>query len=115
MVLPSASVRPRRNQLLSLALVAVGVRLLRSRFMVSQASFVGASAAAGSRQLDKTALRARKFIIGGNWKANGSPDSVKQLIEELNAADLEVQAGKDVEVVCAPPFVYLSEVQGALR
>jgi triosephosphate isomerase len=69
----------------------------------------------GSRSLDKTSLRARKFIIGGNWKANGSPESVKQLVSDLNAAKLDVEASKDVEVVCAPPFVYLSEVQGALR
>merc|ERR1711862_1055897 len=62
-----------------------------------------------------TNLRARKFIIGGNWKANGSPESVKQLIEELNAAKLEVEPGKDVEVVCAPPFVYLAKVAGELR
>mmetsp|Transcript_111195 Transcript_111195/g.248490 ORF Transcript_111195/g.248490 Transcript_111195/m.248490 type:complete len:316 (-) Transcript_111195:95-1042(-) len=116
MSLPSAIVRPRRgHQLLSLALVAAGVRLLCSYFVSSEPSFVGTSAGVGSRQLDKTSLRARKFIIGGNWKANGSPESVKQLIEDLNAAKLEVEAEKDVEVLCAPPFVYLSQVQDSLR
>merc|ERR1712190_357971 len=39
----------------------------------------------------------------------------KQLISDLNATKLDVEPGKDVEVVCAPPFVYLSEVQGSLR
>jgi len=63
----------------------------------------------------RTALGARRFIIGGNWKANGSPESVRQLVEELNAGELEVDASKDVEVVCAPPFVFLSEVEGSLR
>merc|ERR1711862_411642 len=85
------------------------------RSVSSEPVFVGSSSNVGSRSLDKTNLRARKFIIGGNWKANGSPESVKQLIEELNAAKLEVEPGKDVEVVCAPPFVYLSEVAGELR
>ncbi|CAE8726470.1 unnamed protein product [Polarella glacialis] len=57
----------------------------------------------------------RRFFIGGNWKANGSPASVKQLIEELNSAKLEVDTSKDVEVVCSPPFVYLSQVKSDLR
>ena len=27
-------------------------------------------------------MYARRFFIGGNWKANGSPESVKKLVEE---------------------------------
>jgi len=73
-------------------------------------AFVGSSV--GAPRQDLTALEARKFIVGGNWKANGSPDSVKKLVAELNAGDV---TSKDVEVVCAPPFVYLSEVAGSLR
>lgn len=57
----------------------------------------------------------RKFFVGGNWKANGSPDSVKTLVEELNAGKMAVDTSKDVEVVCAPPFVYLSQVKNSLR
>lgn len=60
-------------------------------------------------------LNARKFFIGGNWKANGTPDSIRQLIADLNAGDIEPDTSKDVEVVCAPPFTYLSEVRKALR
>ncbi|CAE8626413.1 unnamed protein product [Polarella glacialis] len=60
-------------------------------------------------------MNARRFFIGGNWKANGTPASVKQLIADLNSAKLEVDANKDVEVVCSPPFVYLAEVKQSLR
>lgn len=75
-------------------------------------AFVGSSAPASAPRQDLTAMEARKFIVGGNWKANGSPDSVKKLIADLNAGEI---TSKDVEVVCAPPFVYLSEAQGSLR
>ena len=93
------------------ALLAVGAVALSARVLAP--GFVGPSSSIASR-IGRTALGARKFFIGGNWKANGSPDSVKTLVEELNAGKLEVDA-KDVEVVCAPPFVYLSEVKNSLR
>jgi len=88
----------------SLVILALGLVGLRT-------AFVGIGSA--TRGSNRVAMEAeRKFIVGGNWKANGSPDSVKALIEELNAGEV---TSKDVEVVCAPPFVFLSEVQGALR
>lgn len=63
-----------------------------------------------------TASRAaRKFIIGGNWKANGTPESMSRLVRELNEGKLDLAAPEDVEVVCFPPFVYLSQVQRELR
>jgi len=102
----------RRGQpLVALGLAAVG---LRYALRAPASSFVG-SAGDAPQRLGRTALQARRFIIGGNWKANGSPESVSKLIEELNAGELEVDPKKDVEVVCAPPFVYLSEVQSKLR
>lgn len=58
---------------------------------------------------------ARKFFIGGNWKATGTPDSVKSLVEALNAGKVEVDTEKSVDVVCSPPFVYLSQVKDTLR
>jgi len=60
-------------------------------------------------------MQARRFIIGGNWKANGAPASVEKLVGELNAGSVEVDTSKDVEVVCAPPFVFLTDVQKSLR
>merc|ERR1719254_142790 len=34
--------------------------------------------------------QARKFFIGGNWKATGTPDSVKSLVNTLNEEKVEV-------------------------
>lgn len=47
-----------------------------------------------------------KFFVGGNWKCNGSVASVKKLVDELNAGGLP----HDIDVVCAPPFIYLDYV-----
>lgn len=46
---------------------------------------------------------ARTFFVGGNFKMNGSLESVKQIIDNLNKADLP----SNVEVVIAPPAPYL--------
>uniref|UniRef100_UPI00359030CC Triosephosphate isomerase n=1 Tax=synthetic construct TaxID=32630 RepID=UPI00359030CC len=54
---------------------------------------------------------ARKFFVGGNWKMNGSVESIKSLVETLNNAELD----PNVEVVIAPPAVYLPLVREALR
>jgi len=72
---------------------------------------MGGFSTQAERRHGRTALGARKFIIGGNWKANGTPESVEKLVAELNAGE---KTG-DAEVICAPPFVYLSEVQKTLR
>lgn len=55
----------------------------------------------------------RKFIVGGNFKANGTKESLTKLIKEFNAAEIP---GKDVvEVVVAPPFVYIPLVKDIIR
>ncbi|CAM8899302.1 unnamed protein product [Rhodiola kirilowii] len=51
-----------------------------------------------------------KFFVGGNWKCNGTKDSIKKLVSDLNSATLE----PDVDVVVAPPFVYLDLVKSSL-
>ncbi|PWZ12483.1 Triosephosphate isomerase, chloroplastic [Zea mays] len=58
-----------------------------------------------------------KFFVGGNWKCflypliqNGTKDSVSKLVSELNAATLET----DVDVVVAPPFIYIDQVKNSL-
>ncbi|KAF9364340.1 triosephosphate isomerase [Mortierella sp. NVP85] len=53
----------------------------------------------------------RKFIVGGNFKLNGSQASLKSLIENLNKNELDSK----VEVVISPPFVYLGQVRQAVR
>uniref|UniRef100_UPI00359030F8 Triosephosphate isomerase n=1 Tax=synthetic construct TaxID=32630 RepID=UPI00359030F8 len=54
---------------------------------------------------------ARKFFVGGNWKMNGTQESIKSLVETLNANNLD----NKVEVVIAPPAVYLPQVRQQLR
>ncbi|GMI83547.1 triosephosphate isomerase, PLASTID ISOFORM TRIOSE PHOSPHATE ISOMERASE [Hibiscus trionum] len=51
-----------------------------------------------------------KFFVGGNWKCNGTKDSITKLVADLNSAKLE----SDVDVVVSPPFVYLDMVSSSL-
>jgi triosephosphate isomerase (TIM) len=95
----------------SVLLAVAGVATL-SQVLVP--AFTGAAAQSESRAY-RTMMNARKFFIGGNWKANGTPESVKQLVADLNKATLQVDPSKDVQVVCSPPLVYLAEVAGSLR
>ncbi|KAH3685297.1 hypothetical protein WICPIJ_003771 [Wickerhamomyces pijperi] len=46
---------------------------------------------------------ARKFLVGGNFKLNGSKESIKEIVERLNTASLD----PNTEVVIAPPATYL--------
>lgn len=48
----------------------------------------------------------RKFFLGGNWKCNGTQDSIKKLVDDLN----EVEFEEDVEIVVCPPFLYIHQV-----
>ena len=51
-----------------------------------------------------------KFFVGGNWKCNGTKDSISKLVIELNSAKLE----DDVDIVISPPFVYIDQVKSSL-
>jgi triosephosphate isomerase (TIM) len=46
---------------------------------------------------------ARKFFVGGNFKMNGSLDSLSELVKTLNEAKLD----PNTEVVIAPPCLFL--------
>ncbi|KAM0946654.1 putative triose-phosphate isomerase [Dioscorea sansibarensis] len=50
------------------------------------------------------------FFVGGNWKCNGTKDSISKLVTDLNGAKLE----DDVDVVVAPPYVYIDQVKNSL-
>jgi triosephosphate isomerase len=50
---------------------------------------------------------ARKFFVGGNFKMNGTKESIKSIIKGLNEAQLD----SNVEVVIAPPSLYLQLAQ----
>mmetsp|Transcript_16949 Transcript_16949/g.47314 ORF Transcript_16949/g.47314 Transcript_16949/m.47314 type:complete len:299 (-) Transcript_16949:67-963(-) len=51
-----------------------------------------------------------KFFVGGNWKCNGSVDMVATLVQDLNSGSIPA----NVEVVCAPPFIYLEKVMSSI-
>ncbi|GMH02988.1 hypothetical protein Nepgr_004827 [Nepenthes gracilis] len=51
-----------------------------------------------------------KFFVGGNWKCNGTKESISKLVSDLNDAKFET----DVDVVVAPPFVYIDQVKSSL-
>lgn len=51
----------------------------------------------------------RQAMVAGNWKMNGSSESVKELINGINAGVGDVTS----EVVVCAPFVYLSTVVDA--
>lgn len=72
----------------------------RIRFSTSRRAPRGVVAMAGSG----------KFFVGGNWKCNGTKESISNLISDLNDAKLE----NDVDVVVAPPFVYIDQVKNSL-
>lgn len=55
----------------------------------------------------------RKFLIGGNWKCNLDKSSITKLIESFNSGPkLDPET---VEVVCAPPSVYIEYTKSKLR
>lgn len=47
-----------------------------------------------------------QFFVGGNWKANGTKESVSKLVSGLNSAEIT----PDVEVIVAPIFLHLPYV-----
>lgn len=54
---------------------------------------------------------ARKFFVGGNFKMNGTIESVKSIVKNLNDAKLD----SNVDVVIAPPALYLLLVREHLK
>jgi triosephosphate isomerase len=53
----------------------------------------------------------RQFFIGGNFKMNGTLSSTKEIVNNLNNAKLD----SNVEVVIAPPALYLLPTREHLR
>eukprot|EP00698_Gefionella_okellyi_P015973 TRINITY_DN4541_c0_g1_i1.p1 TRINITY_DN4541_c0_g1~~TRINITY_DN4541_c0_g1_i1.p1 ORF type:complete len:250 (+),score=62.93 TRINITY_DN4541_c0_g1_i1:206-955(+) len=52
----------------------------------------------------------RKFFVGGNWKCNGTRDSITSLTKILASAD-----ASQSEVVVAPSFVHMELVRSLIR
>lgn len=57
-------------------------------------------------QMDVRMGSTGKFFVGGNWKANGTKESVSKLVSGLNSAEIT----SDVEVIVAPIFLHLPYV-----
>ncbi|KAL0489808.1 triose phosphate isomerase [Acrasis kona] len=56
---------------------------------------------------------ARKPFFGGNWKCNGTQESVDKLVKILNdAKDVD---GSKIDVVVAPTLIHLAKVHESLR
>jgi triosephosphate isomerase len=51
-----------------------------------------------------------KFVVGGNWKCNGNTASITQLVKDLNKGEIDA----DVDVIVAPPMLYLPKVQSPI-
>jgi len=55
----------------------------------------------------------RVFFVGGNWKLNGTKDSITKLVKELNVGT--IPAREKAEVVVSPPAIYLEFVKNQIR
>lgn len=66
-----------------------------------------------ARQSAATMSATRKFLVGGNWKCNLNKAAVNDLVQAFNSGpDLDSDS---IEVVVAPPAVYLESTRAALR
>lgn len=72
-----------------------------------QASVRARATGRGAVRMAAQARGTGKFIVGGNWKCNGDTNSIKSLIADLNSGAVNT----DVDIVCAPPMVYLPMVR----
>ncbi|XP_065060949.1 triosephosphate isomerase A-like [Rhopilema esculentum] len=54
----------------------------------------------------------RKFFVGGNWKMNGSKAKVDEILKFMNDASYNAEK---VDVVCAPPSIYVQYTRNQLR
>ncbi|XP_060915711.1 triosephosphate isomerase [Labrus mixtus] len=52
----------------------------------------------------------RRFFVGGNWKMNGSRESLGDLMKTLNSSGLD----QNTEVVCGAPSLYLDFARSSL-
>ena len=53
----------------------------------------------------------RQPLVAGNWKMNGSLDSVRELLQGVKAGIGEVSAA---EVAVCPPYIFIPESQAQL-
>ncbi|KAI3431511.1 hypothetical protein D9Q98_004561 [Chlorella vulgaris] len=68
-------------------------------------------AASRNARLEVVSRAHGRFFIGGNWKCNGTVESVQSLIKELNDGSVP----DAVDIVVAPTFVHLDMVKRELK
>ncbi len=54
----------------------------------------------------------RQSLVAGNWKMNGSLESIGQLVAAISQG---VSEGTEAEVLLCPPYVYVAELAGLLE
>jgi triosephosphate isomerase len=59
----------------------------------------------------RTEASKAKFFVGGNWKCNGTHAAVEKLVNELNDGSVP----SDIDVVVAPPFIFLDWVRANIK
>ncbi|PLW33447.1 hypothetical protein PCANC_17870 [Puccinia coronata f. sp. avenae] len=62
-------------------------------------------------QFTPSKMATRKFFVGGNFKMNGTLDSLQQLVKSFNDAELD----SNTEVVVSPPALYLMAVRDTVK
>ncbi|PFH38485.1 triose-phosphate isomerase TPI-II [Besnoitia besnoiti] len=55
---------------------------------------------------------ARRGFVGGNWKCNGTTEKTAEIVDMLNSSAVSLH---QVEVVVAPPSLFISQVQETLK
>ncbi len=53
----------------------------------------------------------RRTLVAGNWKLNGSLESIRQLVAGIQAGMADVKS----DVAVCPPFIYIPEVASQLK
>jgi triosephosphate isomerase len=54
----------------------------------------------------------RRPLVAGNWKMNGSRETIKELLDGIKQG---LQSVNQTEVAVCPPYVYLAQVQSELQ
>ena len=57
-------------------------------------------------------IEMKKVLVGGNWKANGTMESMKALVKQFNEGKVDAT---NVEVVIAAPSLHVAYAKDNLR
>jgi len=99
------------NMLTTITAATVGITIgLAASGSFSAAGKKKSTRPAGSST--KKVAGSRKYIIGGNWKCNGTLESVDTLVKTLNGCG---SIPSNVEVVVGVPFIYIPMVLATIR